>query len=274
LLCHPSHATNKLPAEPDLSNPTRSRWERPLDTIRSFEAAIDGEYKRRTIAMRSDQTDVGSTYGSRRSSYYGGAGEQQRYSQASYYGHRAQRESYDNGYAMGGPVGGPAGGPPRARYSNRMQSDPGWNNRHSNNVYGPPNAYHQSRDTVHTNGSGGSHSDGPSDNSSFEPAGPVKSPYDGPEFGWSAQGDPARQGPGYNPSQQQQQQQQPPLQAQQQNPLPPLPQNSQQVPPRVPIKLDNSVQNPPAANGRPKVLSKNSGDDKRKSWFKRRFSKD
>jgi hypothetical protein len=46
------------------------------------------------------------------------------------------------------------------------------------------------------------------------------------------------------------------------------------VPPRVPIKLDNSVQNPPAASGRPNVLSKNSGDDKRKSWFKRRFSKD
>ncbi|OQE16125.1 hypothetical protein PENSTE_c025G01778 [Penicillium steckii] len=28
-------------ADPDRSNPTRSRMERPLDTIRSFEAAID-----------------------------------------------------------------------------------------------------------------------------------------------------------------------------------------------------------------------------------------
>lgn len=26
--------------EPDLTNPTRHRWERPLDTIRGFEAAI------------------------------------------------------------------------------------------------------------------------------------------------------------------------------------------------------------------------------------------
>lgn len=35
-----------IPADPDLSNPTRSRWERPLDTIRKFEQQIDGEYKR------------------------------------------------------------------------------------------------------------------------------------------------------------------------------------------------------------------------------------
>lgn len=31
-------------ADPDRSNPTRSRFERPLDTIRSFEAAIRGTY--------------------------------------------------------------------------------------------------------------------------------------------------------------------------------------------------------------------------------------
>lgn len=35
-------------ADPDRSNPTRSRWERPLDTIRSFEAAIDGNYSRKS----------------------------------------------------------------------------------------------------------------------------------------------------------------------------------------------------------------------------------
>ena len=34
-------------ADPDRSNPTRPRMERPLDTIRSFEAAIDGSYSRR-----------------------------------------------------------------------------------------------------------------------------------------------------------------------------------------------------------------------------------
>lgn len=36
-------------ADPDLSNPTRNRWERPLDTIRSFEAAIEGDYARRSM---------------------------------------------------------------------------------------------------------------------------------------------------------------------------------------------------------------------------------
>ena len=39
-------------AVPDLSNPTRPRWERPLDTIRSFEAAIDAEYKARQTLFR------------------------------------------------------------------------------------------------------------------------------------------------------------------------------------------------------------------------------
>lgn len=41
------HFTEQLltiAADPDLSNPTRPRLERPLDTIRSFEAAIDGTY--------------------------------------------------------------------------------------------------------------------------------------------------------------------------------------------------------------------------------------
>lgn len=36
-------------ADPDKSNPTRNRWERPLDTIRSFEAAIDGGYSRKSM---------------------------------------------------------------------------------------------------------------------------------------------------------------------------------------------------------------------------------
>lgn len=37
-------------ADPDLSNPTRPRLERPLDTIRSFEAAIDGSYHGRRMS--------------------------------------------------------------------------------------------------------------------------------------------------------------------------------------------------------------------------------
>ena len=37
-------------ADPDASNPTRPRLERPLETIRSFEAAIDGTYNRRPMS--------------------------------------------------------------------------------------------------------------------------------------------------------------------------------------------------------------------------------
>lgn len=47
-----AYANNAI-AEPDLSNPTRPRWERPLDTIRSFEKAIDGGYKRRSMSRAS-----------------------------------------------------------------------------------------------------------------------------------------------------------------------------------------------------------------------------
>jgi len=32
--------------EPDLTNPTRNRWERPLDTIRGFQEAVDRGYRR------------------------------------------------------------------------------------------------------------------------------------------------------------------------------------------------------------------------------------
>jgi hypothetical protein len=46
-----THAYNFI-ADPDLSNPTRPRMERPLDTIRSFERAIDNGYKRRSSMMR------------------------------------------------------------------------------------------------------------------------------------------------------------------------------------------------------------------------------
>ncbi|KAK4147695.1 uncharacterized protein C8A04DRAFT_24242 [Dichotomopilus funicola] len=82
-------------ADPDRSNPTRSRWERPLDTIRSFEAAIDGGYNNRRSIIRPDGD--GSTWGpSRRASYFGpnpnGAG----FSRDSYYGSRPPSMMYAN----------------------------------------------------------------------------------------------------------------------------------------------------------------------------------
>ncbi|EEH10744.1 predicted protein [Histoplasma capsulatum G186AR] len=59
--------------DPDLSNPTRHRFERPLDTIRSFEAAIDGSYLNRRVSyIRGDESANGGY--SRRSSYFGDRG--------------------------------------------------------------------------------------------------------------------------------------------------------------------------------------------------------
>lgn len=40
-----TYLTVCLLGDPDRSNPTRARLERPLDTIRSFQAAIDAERK-------------------------------------------------------------------------------------------------------------------------------------------------------------------------------------------------------------------------------------
>lgn len=278
-------------AEPDLSNPTRSRWERPLDTIRSFEAAIDGEYRRRSRVVQGaggDGTDVMSTYGggSRRSSYYGGGGhDQNRYSQVSGYygGGRGGRDSYvDPGHGMGGPVGGP----PRTR-NNRMQSDPGWNrySQGGNGVY-PSHGYQQSRDTVNTNGSNGSHSDPHtepgSDNSSFERATPVARPDPAEQYGFQGFGGgpileeyPAAHNMGGYPVQ--------PSHGANGLNNGPNGYNGQNgyggVPPPVPakaqpIKLGQSDGAPPSnSGGRPAVLQRQN-TDKRRSWFKRRFSKD
>lgn len=49
-------STDTTTADPDLSNPTRPRLERPLDTIRSFEKAIDDGYKRRNSYMKGGKS--------------------------------------------------------------------------------------------------------------------------------------------------------------------------------------------------------------------------
>ncbi|RMY74379.1 hypothetical protein D0863_03253 [Hortaea werneckii] len=139
-------ANGNLIADPDLSNPTRPRLERPLDTIRSFEKAIDNGYKRKSSYMRSESyNQEGQT--SRRNSYFGGGydspGRQSAMS-GGYYG--GQRDSYMNG-------------PPRMRYGSRMMSD--------GNMYGGQgrpyhnNGYQQSQDTMHTGVTNGSDSTGP-----------------------------------------------------------------------------------------------------------------
>ncbi|EMF10602.1 uncharacterized protein SEPMUDRAFT_150650 [Sphaerulina musiva SO2202] len=141
-----------LITDPDLSNPTRPRMERPLDTIRSFEAAIDSGYKRRSTYGRSESyNEPGSFAQSRRNSAYGySAPPQNRYLNSNaggYYGGRGA-----DGYGPG--PGRPSFGAPR------MQSEP-----YMQRPYPPHHGYHQSQDTMATGVTNGSDSTGPWANS-------------------------------------------------------------------------------------------------------------
>lgn len=201
-------------AEPDKSNPTRSRWERPLDTIRSFEAAIDGPYPQRPSGGRAE-SEV--DWSSRRGSYYaprnnGPSRPPSMYSNANgsryptdnHYGSRPTshfesrntppaRDSYHEAHQYGGSHGqygggqggyGPTNGMP---YQGRqrpmkMPSEPhfNYNRREPNPVY-PIQHRDRSYETVASaagsgaSGDQGSYQTDPSsDNSSFDRASPPK----------------------------------------------------------------------------------------------------
>lgn len=172
-------------------------------------------------------------------------------------------------------MGGPVGGPPRTRYS-RMQTDPAYN-RYSNghNVY-PNQGYQQSRDTVNTNGSNGSHSDPYSNEPSSESSSVDRAPRQpdmGEQYGFNGFGggpimEENGQRNGYSV--------QPPANGNGYG-APPVPQKSGPPPaPPVhnqPIKLtkSNASNATPPANASSQARPSN---DKRRSWFKRRFSKD
>jgi len=138
--------------DPDLSNPTRPRMERPLDTIRSFEKAIDNGYKRRSSMMRGESYEQSQQHQSRRNSSFGAGHESNRYSQGGaampggYYGNR-RPESYANGPQH------------RMSYNSRGGSYPNGNhyngngNGAGNGVY-PQHGYHQSHDTVGSDSTG------------------------------------------------------------------------------------------------------------------------
>lgn len=123
--------------DPDLSNPTRPRLERPLDTIRSFEAAIDGSYHSRRLSYVTEAAP------SRPASYYGANGADARGSYAEYNQH-----------------GGARGNNNRPRNGNgRMNSDSG-----NGNGYGQQQNYYQSSPYTQSNdnftaGSGSANTD-------------------------------------------------------------------------------------------------------------------
>ncbi|KAI1376248.1 hypothetical protein F4677DRAFT_445505 [Hypoxylon crocopeplum] len=256
--------------DPDRSNPTRNRMERPLDTIRAFEAAIDGEYNHRKSVLRSDSESVANW--SRRGSYYGNNGP--RFPQESYYGGRSNsafrpestmvdprqsammnvpRESHYDGYE-GGQYGYNNPGA-RNRYS-RMQSDPYVNGRGGpdKTVYPVPNN-HRSYETV-ASGSGSG--------SLGEPTGYQTDPTSSDNSSIDRRSPPKRQEPindyGINFGQ---------------TPQPPslgLGDAAPGVPP-VPRKDNGSLLRKPSKAPVPNGYSQERPQvEKRKSWFKR-FSK-
>ncbi|KID81845.1 hypothetical protein MGU_10823 [Metarhizium guizhouense ARSEF 977] len=113
-------------ADPDRSNPTRNRWERPLDTIRSFEAAIDGGYQ---------HTDSVANW-NRRSSVQ--TANQPRFPQDSYYGGRPVSYRGDSQYGL----------PTPATARNSVYDNPNAGGGYNNSGYdrGYAGSRHMSRD--------------------------------------------------------------------------------------------------------------------------------
>ncbi|KAI9927752.1 hypothetical protein ASPWEDRAFT_551961 [Aspergillus wentii DTO 134E9] len=279
--------------EPDISNPTRPRFERPLDTIRSFEAAIYGPITSRPTSYV--KTDNGSTPGeySKRGSYFGapnGNGYSRGYENAygrpnpsrpnSYIDNQmaAQADAYypynNNGYSNG--YGN--GGRPRRRHSPRSNLNP------EQAVYNHPaqNGYHHGPQRSHDTTAAAS-------GSSTEP--------------WNNSTNPSSVNSSLDQLQQQQQQQQQQRQQQQKiaesygfsgfgpepnlanNAAPPAPRHTfGQAPPSTDPNAGGPVGGvPPTATpaapalGNRRSLRKSTNlsetGDKRKSWFKRKFTK-
>ncbi|KAF4510511.1 hypothetical protein G6O67_002391 [Ophiocordyceps sinensis] len=109
--------------DPDKSNPTRNRWERPLDTIRGFEAAIDGGYSRKSLIHSETQNSLsGSQQGGPRPS------NQPRFPQDGFYSNRAPSVRTE----------APYGGTARNSYHESRQAHGGGGGGGHNNGYGRP----------------------------------------------------------------------------------------------------------------------------------------
>ncbi|KAJ6790088.1 hypothetical protein PWT90_02092 [Aphanocladium album] len=223
-------------ADPDRSNPTRSRWERPLDTIRSFEAAINGGYQRRSSMQRDEAANW-----NRRTSM--STFQQPRFPQDSYYGN-SRPGSYRDPYTApstrrnSGFFDGQGVRAPRRDYEQ--------------NIYPLPNK-DRSYETV-TSAAGSGHTDPAgyqtdptsSDNSSIRRASPAKrqEPMNDYGIGFAHQ----QSNLGFQQPQQNS------------HPLPPPPvAGHEQAPPPVPRKGS--------------FLKRQPTEEKRKSWLSRRFSK-
>ncbi|RVX74368.1 hypothetical protein B0A52_01493 [Exophiala mesophila] len=109
--------------DPDRSNPTRHRMERPLDTIRSFNAAAEGTSSRRSSYGRAP-SQMSYNNDSRRASYY---------SQNGYSPQRPQRPAVGGGYYRNSSYGfGP---------QNSVEEEPGSANIYGRNMRQTSNPY-------------------------------------------------------------------------------------------------------------------------------------
>lgn len=283
-------------ADPDRSNPTRSRWERPLDTIRSFEAAIDGNYSRKSY-MRTE-SDGPSSY-NRRSSYFGGTQvttderERPRHPQNSYYGARPQSyrpDSYVDGRSNGMTRpdsyytqvdnAGPSNGyyPNRARYP-RTATEPHFNN--GQGVYPMPGNQQSYENVATASGSGSSgdpagySTDPSSENSSVDRVTPLPVKEPGESYGFNGFGNnPQILPPGNHLQEQYVANSSNGAQRQgngyQNQGPPPVPRKEVPVA-RVPIKLNASSGN--VGPGGQNQAQRPPAGEKRKSWFGKRFSR-
>ncbi|KAI9842043.1 MAG: hypothetical protein M1837_007539 [Sclerophora amabilis] len=284
-------STGNVIVEPDRSNPTRNRWERPLDTIRSFEAAVDGSHNRKSIA-RNDSTDALGGFASQRTSYYqGNVNSNQnspsygRYPQdGGYYGPRSgasRPESYVDGHGGAYMYNRPR----QVHPAHRMVPEPHYNGYGggSPNFYptqGPPAPYDAATTGSGSNSHGtdrwGNSTEPSSENSSIDRLQQAPKPDVGENYGFTGfggapppplhdngYGDPAQ---GYPPNNYQGHggtRAPQPVQT-----LPPVPPKDNTPPARTRIKLGSSAINvaqtsPPAQGARP------GAGEKRKSWFKR-----
>lgn len=188
-------------------------------------------------------------------------------------------------------------GPSRSRYSQRLQSDPALNQYNQPHAVYPTQVYQRSRDTINT-GSNGSQSepwtnstDPSSENSSIERATPVAKPDLGEQYGFNGFGaaPPILEEYGYNsgPPYEQSNGGYPSMNGNHSNGTYNQPRHNGAAPPvpphndaqnRGPIRLGAGNQQPLAHStgnaAPPRPPLKGNDSDKRKSWFKRRFSKD
>ncbi|KDB21548.1 hypothetical protein H109_06528 [Trichophyton interdigitale MR816] len=290
--------------EPDLSNPTRYRFERPLDTIRSFEAAIDGTYgSRRMSYARPDESTNGH---SRPTSFFGGDRSNGQYYQRGGYdsysvsrGYQSRPESYvdayGNGYGSAADMNQynysnqrPArAGPPRQAPPPRTNSDPNYayssyptHNPSTVNSYYTQPQYQGQQDNPNSNspsGSGGrsvdhwvNSTDPSSVNSSMDRLAQQQQHHpQGQKYDDQPTESYGFTGFGADPQLEQSQQLMNPGQENIYSLPPRLQQQKQQyqAPPTVPRK-EVPVSVPP-----PAVTGATLQEGKRKSWFKRRISR-